>query len=92
MVRINIILVNSIMFKLLVEAVIVGIMVVVVGSGVGYLVGRVNSVDLPKVCKKWNKNHVMEISLFLTGVVLHLLCEISGINKWYTKNGYAVKN
>ena len=92
MVRINIILVNSIMFKLLVEAVIVWIMVVVVGSGVGYLVGRVNSVDLPKVCKKWNKNHVMEISLFLTGVVLHLLCEISGINKWYTKNGYAVKN
>ena len=86
MVRINIILVNSIMFKLLVEAVIVGIMVVVVGSGVGYLVGRVNSVDLQKVCKKWNKNHVMEISLFLTGVVLHLLCEISGINKWYTKN------
>ena len=80
------------MFKLLVEAVLVGIMVVVVGSGVGYLVGRVNSVDLPKVCKKWNKNHVMEISLFLTGVVLHLLCEISGINKWYTKNGYAVKN
>ena len=80
MVRKNIILVNSIMFKLLVEAVLVGLMVVVVGSGVGYIVGRVNSVDLPKVCKKWNKNHVMEISLFLTGVVLHLLCEFSGIN------------
>ena len=80
------------MLKLLVEAVVVGLMVLVVGSIVGYLVGMMNSVDLPKVCKKWNKNHVMEISLFLTGVVLHLLCEFSSINKWYTKNGYAVKN
>ena len=78
--------------KLLVEAVIVGIMVLVVGSGVGYIVGMMNSMDLPSVCKKWNKNHVMEISLFLTGVVLHLLCEFSGINKYYIKNGYAVKN
>lgn len=80
------------MFKLLVEAVVVGIMVVIVGSVVGYLVGKVNSVDLPKLCKKWNKNHVMEISLFFTGALTHLLCEFSGVNKWYTKNGYAVKN
>mgnify|MGYP001162391929 FL=1 len=80
------------MFKLLVEAVVVGVMVVIVGSAVGYVVGRVNSVDLPKVCKKWNKNHVMEISLFLTGAVTHLLCEFSGINKYYIKHGYAVKN
>ena len=80
------------MFKLLVEAVVVGVMVVIVGSAVGYVVGRVNSVDLPKVCKKWNKNHVMEISLFLTGAITHLLCEVSGINKYYIKNGYASKN
>ena len=78
--------------KLLVEAVIVGIMVLVVGSGVGYIVGMMNSMDLPSVCKKWNKNHVMEISLFFTGFVTHLLCEFSGVNKWYTKNGYAVIN
>lgn len=78
--------------KLLIEAVVVGIMVVVVGSAVGFVVGTFNSVDLPKVCKKWNKNHVMEISLFFTGFVLHLLCEVTGINKWYIKNGYAVKN
>ena len=70
------------MFKLLVEAVVVGLMVVVVGSVVGYLVGKLNSVDLPKVCKKWNKNHVMEISLFFTGAPTHLLCEFSGLNKW----------
>ena len=80
------------MFKLLVEAVVVGVMVVIVGSAVGYVVGRVNSVDLPKVCKKWNKNHVMEISLFFTGAITHLLCEVSGINKYYIKNGYASKN
>ena len=65
------------MLKLFVEAVVVGIMVVVVGSCVGFVVGKMNSMDLPKVCKKWNKNHVMEISLFFTGFVTHLLCEFT---------------
>ena len=77
------------MDKLLIEAVVVGIGTIIVGSIVGYIVGKCNSIDLPSVCKKWNKNHVMEISLFLTGFVLHLICEYSGINKYYCKNSYA---
>ena len=48
---------------------------------------KVNSfkLDLPKICKSWNKNHVMEICLFFTGFLFHILCEISGINHWYCK-------
>ncbi len=59
--------------KLLIEAVVVGVAVVFIGSLVGYVVGKCLSIDLPKLCKEWNKNHVMEISLFLTGFTLHLL-------------------
>ena len=76
---------------LLIEAFVVGIATVIIGSFVGFIIGRSLSVDLPILCKKWNKNHIMEISLFLTGFILHLLCEYSGINRWYCKNGNACK-
>jgi membrane-bound ClpP family serine protease len=76
---------------LLIEALVVGVATVVVGSIVGLLVGKVLGSDLPSVCKDWNKKYAMEISLFLTGAVLHLLFELVGGNKWYCKNGVACK-
>lgn len=75
--------------KLLVEAVSVGILTVVVGTLVGYILGGLFSTNLPKICKSWNKNHIMEISLFLTGFILHILCEYIGLNKWYCRHGLA---
>jgi membrane protein DedA with SNARE-associated domain len=79
------------MKSLLVEAIFVGVLVVVVGTVVGYVVGRFASVDLPAACKKWNKYHAMEISLFLTGFFVHIICEYVGLNRWYCKNGRACK-
>ena len=79
------------MKSLLVEAIFVGVLVVIVGTAVGYVVGRFASVDLPAVCKKWNKYHAMEISLFLTGFFVHIICEYVGLNRWYCKNGRACK-
>ena len=75
--------------KVGIEALVVGIMTVIVGSLVGFLVGMVMKTDLPPVCKDWNKFYVMEISLFFTGVAVHLFCELVGINAWYCKNGAA---
>ena len=77
--------------RLLIEAFIVGIMTVIVGTIVGFFIGKFFSSNLPKVCKKWNKNHVMEISLFFTGFFIHILCEYFNINRWYCKNGRACK-
>lgn len=77
--------------KLLIEAVVVGISLVIIGNIVGFFVGKLFSTDLPPVCKNWNKLYVMEISLFMTGVVAHLLFEVTGVNKWYCKNGYACR-
>ena len=77
--------------QLIVESVIVDVMTVIVGSLVGFILSKIVSSDLPEVCKKWNNFHIMEISLFLTGVIIHLLCEFSGLNKWYCANGNACK-
>jgi hypothetical protein len=77
--------------KLIIESIVVGIITVIVGTISGLLIGRLFSSHLPKVCKKWNKNHVMEISLFFTGFLVHMMCEFLGINRWYCKNGRACK-
>lgn len=76
---------------IIIETIIVGILTVVFGSLIGYIIGYLFKTDLPKVCKNWNKFYVMELSLFLTGMLIHIFCEYVGINKWYCKNGYACK-
>lgn len=73
------------------EAVIVGIVIVVVGTLVSWIFGSLFKVDLPPVCKDWNKNYAMEITLFLTGFFAHLLFEVFGANAWYCRNGNACK-
>lgn len=75
--------------KLLIEAVVVGLSVVIFGTLASFLVGSSFRVELPPVCDDWNKNYAMEISLFLTGVLAHLFFEVTGVNKWYCKNGNA---
>ena len=46
--------------RLLFEAVIVGISLVITGNIVAFLVGKILSTDLPPICKDWNKNYAME--------------------------------
>jgi uncharacterized membrane protein YedE/YeeE len=77
------------MYRLLIEAICVGIITVIFGNIAGFIVAPVLKVDLPEICSTWNKFYTMEVSLFLTGFLIHLFCEFSGINKWYCKNGFA---
>tara|TARA_Y100001958_G_C21247511_1_gene578932 strand:+ start:5468 stop:5725 length:258 start_codon:yes stop_codon:yes gene_type:complete len=74
--------------KLLVEAVAVGIITVFVGYTITWIVSNITS-EAKNINKEWNKNYIMELVLFLTGMCIHLLCEVSGINSWYCENGVA---
>ncbi len=69
--------------QLLVEAAVVGLLVVVVGLIVHFLVNKARPQQTPDHCKDWNKNHIMEICLFITGAMTHIVCEYSGVNQWY---------
>ena len=73
------------------ESVSVGVIVVLVGTLISFIVSKFTKTDLPPVCKNWNKNYIMEITLFFVGVFTHLICEFTGLNKWYCKNGNACK-
>lgn len=77
------------MSQLLYEAVVVGIAFVIFGNISALIVGPFFKVDLPDECKDWNKFYTMEITLFVAGVLGHLVFEFSGANKWYCKNGFA---
>ena len=79
------------MTRLLIEAIAVGIIVLIVGSIVSAIFRLFTSKSLPSVCKDWNKYYVMEICLFITGFLTHIFCEMVSLNKWYCKNGLACR-
>lgn len=77
------------MYRVLVESVIVGLVILVVGKILSKLVWKYRGVNLPDMCQKWDDNYTQEISLFLTGFLLHLGSELVGLNKWYCQHGHA---
>ena len=70
-------------FKLLGEAIIIGLCLIVIGYLVSYCIKPYFKVSLPEICNDWNKNYVFEATLFLSGFFLHILYEMTGVNHWY---------
>jgi len=81
---------NSI--NIVAEACFVGFLLILIGSFVSFVLKKTNySPELPEACKRWNQHHVMEIALFFTGVLAHLLLEFSpfgNINKIYCESTF----
>ena len=65
--------------KLLIEALAVGVVVVFLGLVIMNFIKT----------QSWAKDYPLEITLFLTGIITHLLFEFIGFNKWYCTNGNA---
>ena len=40
----------------------------------------------PEECKKWNSTSIMEVTVFLSGLLFHVACEYSGLNAYYAKH------
>jgi len=74
---------KSQIIRVLKEAIVIGLAAVLMGYIASKLVRPYFKIDLPEICKNWNKKHVMEWSLFMTGFLLHIFFEISGANKSY---------
>lgn len=73
--------------KILMEAVVVGILLIPITYIAAFFAKYITKKpSLPEICSTWNKHRVMEVNLFIAGFLFHILCEITGLNKWYVRN------
>jgi len=74
--------------QLVFEALLVGIMTLLVGVATGAMFSL-----LPRPLDPIHRNryHIMELTLFTTGFIVHLGCQFTGLNKFYCKHGKACR-
>lgn len=64
------------MKELIVHIVISSLAFLVLGFLSGFVISRIIPTSLPPVCSEWNKNHVMEMSLILAGIMYGVISYI----------------
>jgi hypothetical protein len=69
----------------LLEAIVVGIITLIVGI----IVSKLMEIGRKKDPNEKDYTLQMAGGLFLTGFVVHILCEAFGFNRWYCKHGDA---
>jgi hypothetical protein len=78
--------------KTLSESIVVGLILIIFIYIASFIlhVGGYPMIATPDECKKWNNTYIMEASVFLAGMLFHLMAEATGVNEWYARN-YFVK-
>lgn len=61
----------------LIEAIIVGVFLILFNEGVSFLFGKFKMTEI---------KYFKYLTLFLSGALFHLVFEYTGINKWYVEN------
>jgi hypothetical protein len=70
--------------RIFVEGTVVGVLLIIFTWIVSFILHSVGVTPiLPDICKTWNDGHIMEITLFLSGLLFHLTFELFGWNKLY---------
>ena len=75
------------METLIFESILIGTITSILGNLVLKILLKFNSVDnndsLENLLNKYRNTYIIQTSLFFTGILIHLLLEYIGLNKWY---------
>jgi len=58
--------------NVIVGVIMFGVLSVLIGYVTGFVMKRFNGSKIPQECADWNKNKIMEKSLFVNGMLLYL--------------------
>ena len=72
----------NILFDVLKEAFFVGILSIIIGIIIKFFINMIFKENI----------YIFILLLFITGFIIHIICQISGINKLYCKYGVACKS
>lgn len=75
--------------QILIEAFVVGVSTIIMGNIVAYFTRYFIEQESYRYCNTWETFNILQVTLFLTGFLLHIFYEIAGLNKWYCRTLYA---
>lgn len=64
--------INNMLGKILFGMIVFGIVTIIIGYLVGALLRKHDNSTIPQNCADWNKHHIMEKTLFITGALTWL--------------------
>ena len=75
------------MQTLIFESILIGTITSILGNLMLKILLKFNSVDdnnsLEHILNQYKDTYIIQTSLFFTGILIHLLLEYVGLNKWY---------
>ena len=75
------------MQTLIFESILIGTITSILGNLMLKILLKFNSVDdnnsLEHLLNQYKDTYIIQTSLFFTGILIHLLLEYIGLNKWY---------
>lgn len=75
------------MYNLIIESIIIGIITSIIGLVIINIFVKFNKFEknnkIENYLSKYKDKYIIIISLFLTGMLIHILLEYIGLEKWY---------
>jgi hypothetical protein len=69
---------------IIIGSIIHGLVAILFVYLVGYLITKINGIDVSNVAiSSWNKDYLLEKTIFITGFILHLACHVFNLHRFY---------
>jgi hypothetical protein len=68
----------------IIKAILFGVFAILAGYISNFLISLYQPTYIPPECENWNQYHIMEKSLFITGLLLYIFVAFCAHYEWHT--------